>query len=115
MVDSIISRNYHGCKWKFTRNYVRALNSRKDGPFFQCCAKCSIPGCQLTLTLIVRNQNDGISELTFQGTRHHLPGTLFARNIKGARRDEYGEKFRKNHHLDPSEFYRETLSSISPD
>ena len=115
IVEKIISQKYDGCKWQFKRNYVHVINSRKKGPFFQCVADCAIPGCNVKLKLTVRNQNDGISELSFQGQRQHSPNTIFARNIKGTLREEYSDKYRKNPKLDPSEFYRQTLSSIPLD
>ena len=92
IVDKIISQKYDGCKWQFKRNYVCVINSHKKGPFFQCVADCAVPGCNVKLKLTVRNQNDGISELSFGGQRQHSPNTIFARNIKGTLREEYSDK-----------------------
>ena len=56
----------------------------------------SVPSCNVKLKLTVRNQNDGISELSFRGQRQHSPNTIFARNIKGTLREEYSDNYRKN-------------------
>ena len=89
--SDIIEKYNPFCFLKFTRNFIRPEDSRKQkAPKFTVEAACQMDGCPAKVTIqqlaCGRNNFENIFTLTFQGNIKHKRGDLKARRLISAKK-----------------------------
>ena len=115
--SDIIEKYNPFCFLKFTRNFIRPEDSRKQkAPKFTVEAACQMDGCPAKVTIqelaCGKKNFQNIFTLNFQGNIKHKRGDLKARRLIDAKKTGIYSKFQNNLNLKPSNLFKGKLGLL---